>query len=326
MNNAESLLQDKVRELLSSNKIDLFIGFEKGTLPLTSRPVFIKSDKEADRLVWDAYGRNNLAVYLPRYFKEKQETFPTIGIACRGCTARSMNGLIRENQIPPDKVKMIGMPCHGLIDRGKVLAKVMNTRIREAWEKDSEIHITLLDGEVFRLEREQVLADACLDCAFPSLDNMELSVKAPGRAPAHERHKDVNAFEALPATERLREFTDQLAKCIRCNACRQACPNCFCKVCFADQASPGWVGPGNDLSDVMLFHIGRIFHQAGRCTECGACARACPVHIDLRLFTGKLAKDAEQLFGQAAGLSATAPPVLSVYSEQDSQDFITEPQ
>ena len=326
MNNTERLLQDKVRELFRSNGIDLFIGFEKGTLPLISRPVFIESGDEADRLVWDAYGRNNLAVYLSRYFKEKQENFPTIGIACRGCTARSVNGLIFENQIPADKVKMIGMPCNGLIDRNKVLAKVMSTRIREAWEKDSEIHITLLDGEVFRLEREQVLADACLDCAYPVMDNMELKIQSPGRVPAHERYKDVNAFETLPAAERFRQFADQIANCIRCNACRQACPNCFCKECFADQARPGWVSPGNDISDVMLFHIGRIFHQAGRCTECGACARACPVHIDLRLFTGKLAKDAEQLFGQAAGMSASSPQVLSVYDEQDSQDFITEPQ
>ena len=68
MNNTERLLQDKVRELFRSNGIDLFIGFEKGTLPLISRPVFIESGDEADRLVWDAYGRNNLAVYLSRYF------------------------------------------------------------------------------------------------------------------------------------------------------------------------------------------------------------------------------------------------------------------
>ena len=75
----------------------------------------------------------------------------------------------------------------------------------------------------------------------------------------------------------------------------------------------------------MLYHIGRIFHQAGRCVECDACVRACPMNIDLRTFTQKLVKDTGELFGYVAGMSFEELPPLCTFKEDDNQDFITEP-
>jgi ferredoxin len=60
--------------------------------------------------------------------------------------------------------------------------------------------------------------------------------------------------------------------------------------------------------------------------DCGACVRACPVGIDLRTFTYKLVKDAEELFGHTAGLDLEQVPPLTEFSAGDSDSFITEPE
>ncbi|MHC4284418.1 MAG: 4Fe-4S dicluster domain-containing protein, partial [Planctomycetota bacterium] len=118
----------------------------------------------------------------------------------------------------------------------------------------------------------------------------------------------------------------EISKCVLCKACRSACPNCYCKVCFADQTRPNWTGSGAELSDIISYHLGRMFHQAGRCVDCGACVRACPVGIDLRTFTYKLVEEAKELFDYTAGLDLEQVPPLMEFNASDSDNFITEPE
>jgi formate dehydrogenase subunit beta len=72
----------------------------------------------------------------------------------------------------------------------------------------------------------------------------------------------------------------------------------------------------------MTFHILRAYHCAGRCTDCGACERVCPVGIPIRQFTKKLNKDAQELFSWEAGLTLDQRPPLDVYQPDDYNDFI----
>jgi len=114
---------------------------------------------------------------------------------------------------------------------------------------------------------------------------------------ADEEYDAVKAFESRPSEERWAYFEKEMAKCIRCYACRQACPSCYCPECFAEQSRPQWVGIGEDASDTQVFQIMRIFHMAGRCVDCGSCVAVCPMGVDLRTFLKKLDKDAYELFG-----------------------------
>ena len=77
-----------------------------------------------------------------------------------------------------------------------------------------------------------------------------------------------------------------------------------------DESKPQWVGKSLDNTDLRTFHFLRAFHLAGRCTDCGACERACPVGIKVRQFTKKLEKDVWERYQFEAGVivgGKTAP-------------------
>jgi formate dehydrogenase subunit beta len=121
-----------------------------------------------------------------------------------------------------------------------------------------------------------------------------------------DRYADVRHRGHDPE-EKWHFFEDLLSPCIRCYACRNACPLCYCPTCFVDESKPQWVGKSQDAFDVRTFHFLRAYHCAGRCTDCGACERACPVGINMRQLTKKLKRTALK-FGWEAGLSLDSRP------------------
>jgi len=66
----------------------------------------------------------------------------------------------------------------------------------------------------------------------------------------------------------------------------------------------------------------RAMHLAGRCINCGECARACPVEIPLNLLTYCLNDDIKAEFGSVSGTSAKLDSVLSSYKTTDKETFI----
>ncbi|MBN2534371.1 MAG: 4Fe-4S dicluster domain-containing protein [Spirochaetales bacterium] len=326
----ENKLKDAVKDLFLKKKVDIVIGFEKGSLPLTSRPCFIRSSDMAERLVWNASCTNNLAVYLPRFFqkvpraKKSGTPPPVVGIVAKGCDARSVVGLIKEKQILKENVVIIGMSCQGVIDRRKIESFIDGSFIAGGRQEPGGIlEITTGVGDKKKIKVSDVLAESCIECQYPHVENADVRIDGESITASDDGYKAIKAFEEKSPEERWQYFTDEISRCIRCYACRQACPNCYCKVCFAEQTLPRWIGPGDELSDVMIYHIGRIFHQAGRCVECNACVRACPVGIDLRLFTRKLCMDVKELFGYIPGLSIEELPPLLRFELNDNNDFIT---
>ena len=131
-----------------------------------------------------------------------------------------------------------------------------------------------------------------------------------------------SAFEARSPQERWDILSAELSRCIRCYACRAACPNCYCPTCFVDASRPRRVGRTNDLSDNVIFHLMRAMHMAGRCVECGACARACPMEIDLARINRKVSRIVRERFGAESGMSLDDPLPLAAFDTEDKQEFI----
>ncbi len=117
---------------------------------------------------------------------------------------------------------------------------------------------------------------------------------ADGAATVAGRYADIEAFLKKTPAERMAYWKAELSRCIKCYACRQVCPMCYCRQCIVDKNRPVSISPSATLKGNFAWHITRAFHLAGRCVGCDECTRACPAGIDLRLLNLSLAKAAEE--------------------------------
>ena len=334
---AAKKIQEIVEELFEQDKIDLVIGHEAGTVALKSRPYFIRKDdedrtEEIKKLTWNSFCSNNIAVFLPKFYeidpfrKKKDETpKPRIAVTVKGCDMRSIVALVKEKQVPRDHLQIIGVPCQGMIDKRKVEERLGGEEIVEASEEGDTLTVKTKSGKTESVPREEVLRPACSECRFPMPEGVDHLLEGEAREPGDGGYVRIEEFEKQSVDERWEYIKTEIGKCIRCYACRQACPTCYCKECFAEQIDMKWIGATNDFSDNMLFHIIRVFHQAGRCVECDACYDACPQHIDLRTLTKKMAMDTEKLYGYVPDFEVETVPPLSTFKEEDPEQFITDP-
>ena len=315
MKNLTTEIRGIAKKLLDDKRVDLIVGFERGTLPLRSTPCFVRRSKEVRRLIWNASCENNLARYLPKRTER-------IGIVAKGCDTRSIVGLIQESQITREQVFIIGVPCSGMIDRKKVDATVDGKEVFEADERDGEV---ILKGRDFELSvsKNELLHNSCQTCRNknPVIFDVLVGDKIEEDGKVDE-YKDITAFEALSSEERWQSFTREISKCFRCYACRNACPLCYCQECFVDSSQPQWIGKTLNFGDIAIYHLIRAFHTTGRCVDCGACDRACPMGIDLRKLTKKIEKDVQELFHYRAGMSVENIPLLATFNPDDPQEFV----
>jgi ferredoxin len=309
---------DKIKEisakLLKDCSVEMVIGFRKGTVPMMNEPHFVKTPEDVDTLVWDS----NCGINLANYLTDRKEK---IGIIAKGCDSRNIVTHIIENKIKREQLIIIGVPCEGMIDKRK-LSAMFEGEINAVVEDGKNITVT---GNGFEkvLAKTEVLQQNCSVCIHrnPVIYD-ELVADLIEEQKDVDRYTDVNKIESLSPEKKADYFDDLLAPCIRCYACRNACPLCYCPTCFVDEARPQWVGKSQDETDVKTFHFLRAFHCAGRCTDCGACERSCPVGINMRVFTKKLEKDCLDLFDWEAGMSLEVRPPLDTYKPGDPDDFI----
>ena len=308
-------IRETAEKLLKDKKVDVFIGYRKGTVPMMNEPVLISDPKRADLLYWDSFCGLNLCNYLTK--REDK-----IGIVATGCTSRNIVTHIIENQIKRDQLYIVGIPCTGMIDHRAVLRAIDQREILEIKE-EGEGFTVKGDGfeEVFK--KEDFLQKNCVTCTHRNPVEYDEMIGEPVKEQdVVEAYRDVEDIEGMESDRKWDFFTQMISDCIRCYACRNACPLCYCPTCFVDESRPQWVGKSIDPTDTMTFHILRAYHCAGRCTDCGACERVCPVGIPVRQFTRKLNKDALDLFNWEAGLSLDQRPPLDVYRPDDYNDFI----
>jgi len=309
---------DRIKEiserLLTEGKVDMVIGFRKGTLPMMNEPCFVRSAADTVHIVWDSHCGINLANYVT----DRKET---IGIVAKGCDSRNIVTHIIENKIKKEQLYIIGVPCHGMVDKRRI-AERFGGEIEDVSEETDTL-IVKGDGSEKRFSKNDMLQDNCRICIHrnPVIYD-ELAGERVEEQAGVDRYEDIRKIESMPPAEKKDFFRDLLSNCIRCYACRNACPLCYCPTCFVDESRPQWVGKGQDPVDIDTFHFLRAYHCAGRCTDCGACERACPVGIKMRLFTKKLEKDCLELFDWEAGLSPKDRPPLDAYRPDDPDGFI----
>ena len=308
---------NKIRQiaerLLKEGTVDMVVGFRRGTLPMMNEPCFIKRPEDVKNLVWDRNCGINLANYLTNR-KEK------IGIIAKGCDSRNIVTHIIENKIKREQLVIIGVPCKGMIDRHQIEA-LFEAEIENVAEADGKITVTG-DGIEKHWNTSDVLQENCAICIHRNpVVYDELVADPVSEQTDVDRYQDIRRIENLSPEEKSQYFDDLLSSCIRCYACRNVCPLCYCATCFVDGSQPQWVGKSQDPTDIRTFHFLRAFHCAGRCTDCGSCERACPMGIKVRTLTKKLEKDCLELFNWEAGTDMEKRPPLNTYNPNDPDEL-----
>jgi len=126
------------------------------------------------------------------------------------------------------------------------------------------------------------------------------------------RKKD---FEGLgEGKERLKKIMTETSRCIKCYACIENCPICYCVECSTK--NPSLVPPG-ELPVNFMFHLIRFAHIADSCVNCGQCEENCPAEIPNALFMHAQQQELEKMFGHVPGVSMELPLMAMVEEKEE---------
>jgi len=275
-------LQARARSLLEGGEVDLVIGHGQGNHPQRTTPVFITKADDVAQLVLSPFCRNNLANWLTR--KDIRSRFKRIALVAKEPDLRAVIVLIQEHQVDPQAVRLIGV----------------------------------------RVDRPGDPSSPCALLPQTTLEELQKHLKGDfqGRDLTPDQLRQVEELEKRTPAERWAFWREQLAKCIRCHACRQACPMCYCDQCVATMNQPQWVDTSAHPVGNFAWNTIRAFHLAGRCINCGECERACPVGIPLMLLNRFLARQVKAHFAYLAGYDTEEYQPFASYKPEDTEDFI----
>jgi formate dehydrogenase subunit beta len=280
---ATESLQQAASELLSEGKVAVVIGYGRDADAPISHPMFIRKAEDAERLVFDDQCFGNLAVYVS---KANIRSIGKIGIVVKGCDLRAINVLLREHVVKREDIVLIGVPCTGQGDP---------------------------------------LQHKCSVCEQHNPEGCDMVVGDPVQQPDIDvslRYKDATDVESKSLEERWTFWSGQLSKCIRCYACRNVCPLCYCKRCITEKTIPQWIETSAHLRGNIAWNVARAFHLTGRCVNCGECERACPMDIPLGAINQKMAQLMDERYGFQSGLSSEEKAPFTTFSVDDPETGI----
>jgi formate dehydrogenase (coenzyme F420) beta subunit len=191
---------------------------------------------------------------------------------------------------------------------GPVMLRSLLQLMAERQVKDGEILAVVADGDAFKT----------LETAAAIEEHLALVASD---MPAADRAR-MDALRAMSLEERWAWWQQELGRCVKCYACRQVCPMCYCAHCTMDNNRPQWVPVASHALGNFEYHVVRAMHLAGRCVQCGECGKACPVGIPVHLLTMFAEESAARQFGQRAGHTAKLDYALSTFRPDDKESFI----
>ena len=301
----EALISRAV-SLLEDGTVSAVLGWRRGEFDWDMTPaVFTTAEDIENNFIYNDFCGANLSKYL---LKITRKTDGKILVFLKPCDTYSFNQLLTEHRFDREKVYAIGIPCYGMADIGRVRA-VVGDGISSITANGENLAVTTLyDDESISVSCKDVLAERCANCKSKKHVAYDELIGEDGEITDSNRFDEVKKLESMTADERFAFWQGELSRCIRCNACRDACPACTCETCVFDNPKSGVENkaPGGEFEE-KLFHIIRAFHVGGECS------RVCPQNIPLHLLNRKVISDINGFWGdyQAGEEAGQRGPLVS---------------
>ncbi|MBI4633542.1 MAG: 4Fe-4S dicluster domain-containing protein [Deltaproteobacteria bacterium] len=279
----EENLKREAKRLLESKEVSVVLAYARGYDEHHPLPYAARTAGEVGNLIFNEYCTYNLARYLTKYPPKTK-----IAIAVKAADSRAVVQLIQEEKVKKEDLVILGIPFIGMKDP------------KTGEEIDQKTTCHMANPVLYDILLGEEIRDAGAGSPYDVLAELE----------------------AMDQAARWSFWEKEFSKCIRCFACRKACPMCYCDPCFMDASRPRWADKSPTADGNLMYHLTRFYHLAGRCIDCGECSRACPMDIPLHLFHKKMAKECETMFGQAAGMKIDDKPVMVNYGNQDSDEML----
>lgn len=216
-------LRAKAKELLSTNAVQVVVGYAEGTIG-RRRATFARTADEADRLVMDAACVQNLATYLA---KAELKKLGRIALVALPQTQRAVLQLMSERQLRSDELTLLVVEGESV----KVLegAEALELHValqqpdlkaedREALERlaamDQKTRWAYWQGELSRCVKCYACRSSCpmCYCGRCTMDcNRPQWVPVPAHATGNLQYHMVRAMHLA-------------GRCVACGDCGRACP------------------------------------------------------------------------------------------------------
>ena len=323
----EKALRDAVGKIVSQDDVKYVVGYKKGTYGFQVKPAFAYTTEDAKDFIFSPLCANNLSVYpmleekppLPRGEKPDDRK---IGVVVKGCDSKAIVQIIQENGLRRDDIVIIGVPCSGVIDPKKMKDRFPKEFSSYDIKEKNDNFIVTIDGNSHTVKKDELIFNKCKHCENPNpiIHDVLIGKEIPSKK--REDYQDIKKLEKKSLKDKWKYWEEQFDRCIRCYACRNICPLCYCKECMVDELTPQWIRRSTNISENTSWNIMRAFHLAGRCIGCGECERACPMDIPLMELNKKIEKDIREIYEYSAGKDPEAKPLLATFNPNDPEEFI----